>query len=132
MYFGTFLGREDAWNALEIGHHLYVLPLGDSRLRLINDRAADLHYQPASWLQYPVSLRDQAANYFKTGLPRENRHSRLKFANLQLDLIFLHRAHVRRIGDYEIESVVFHAGEQIGFMRSEERRVGKECRSRWS
>ena len=32
----------------------------------------------------------------------------------------------------QVDSVVTDPPYELGFMRSEERRVGKECRSRWS
>ena len=36
------------------------------------------------------------------------------------------------IGFYNYTVVLTYIGMWIGFLRSEERRVGKECRSRWS
>ena len=57
------------------------------------------------------------ANYTKTTIGKENRielHEKLSLTGAEISLNEL------------------PAGANVPFVRSEERRVGKECRSRWS
>ena len=63
-----------------------------------------------------MSLRDQARNHLESRGSGEHRIARLELADFELHLIFFGFADVGRIGDDEIEGVVFEAREQVSLM----------------
>src|SRR5229473_7821971 len=48
------------WNSLQIIRYLHIIPASQQASYVIRNRAADLHYQPASGLERVTGLRDQA------------------------------------------------------------------------
>lgn len=101
---GRWLPRaDDARYRLEIIGDLDALPTLEEIPDAVNNRAADFQHNPSSGPQRHLSLRDQVGDHFCSRGPGKYRRSRLKLANLQLNLIFLRFANVGWIGNDQVE-----------------------------
>ena len=99
-----------------------------------NDRSTDIELTPSQWKELQAflkELKNPPTHDYKAVLDCFNRIcSKLPPATRLTDK--RRRAIVKAQKDgYDLEQV-FRTAAQSAFLRSEERRVGKECRSRWS
>ncbi len=68
-----------------------------------------------------MSLRNQTRDHFQSRWSGKDGIARLEFADFELHLIFFRIAHIRRVGDDEVEGIVsafrFNSGEQVGLVK---------------
>src|SRR3954468_20147858 len=100
------LSQRHACNILQIRADLRMFPANQQFLNAFGNGAADFEDEPAARFQYSLGFRKQFPDHLQPGRPREDCPSRLEFTDLQLNLVFFRLAHIRWIGNYEIEASV--------------------------
>src|SRR3989442_3078688 len=110
-------GGCDTRNALQVVGDLNGIPSPEQAPCPLCNRAADFHYEPATWLERSLRLRNQAFDHFKPSWTGKNRIPRLAFTDFELDLIFFRFANVRGVGHYKIKARGFESLQQIGFAK---------------
>src|SRR2546423_4427365 len=95
-------------------------------------RGARQFDEPGVLLAFEESIDDIAKNVGSLGFDVKELIAQHKLA---VDYVRIEPSEIQETGEYDLEGLFVrlqHAAESVGAKRSEERRVGKECRSRWS
>jgi hypothetical protein len=103
-------------DGLQIGDDANVVPGVKKSLYLASNRSADFQDEPSAGSQCCMSLRKQASDDLGPDSTGKHGVARLKFADLQLNLILLRFANIRRVGDNEVQAGQIESVEQVRWM----------------
>jgi hypothetical protein len=92
---------------------MHAIPTTEKIFRLICDCAADFHDEPSAWTQRPLRLRNQTGNDLGPSGAGKYGLARLKLANLELNVIFLGFADIRRIRHNKIKPAEIETFQKI-------------------